>query len=491
MSKGTIVAAVDDTEVSKLKYAGSWAASKNVVDNIGFSGATLDSTLREGSASGSTITFEFDGTAIGFFGSLASASNKTAPKYTCRIDGVAFDENWKYGLQQTNQYPLCEQITLLDGHHIATLTIDSVSSDEPLLFDYAAYWPSPGAKLNDTVQQVQFNDSSITFSAGWSVYGDQEYHHYSSQKSTTVTMKFDGQAAVMYAFIPNGTFTAGKGSYVLDNGSPVSFTIPASKSTLNAGNHTVVVTDNSDHNLQSPMTASYFEVRGHPAGSNGGGSSGGLSTGVIAGIAVGGAAVLGAIAFLIFWFVVIVPRRKKNNASVEKLNAPPMTPPGPHGPQHSPSFQGGFVVPPPQQQQQYTPQIHASPIPSHNPSFPVPEGYGPSEASFNPYGPGPASSVAGSSTTGSHAPLVSNRYSQYSPPSSSAGPPNQQMLTRTDSGSGTRMEWRYPQDSGKGAAAAAALQPARFVEHQDSGVRMGDPAEEFRVVDVPPRYQEM
>ncbi|KAF7317810.1 hypothetical protein MKEN_00868900 [Mycena kentingensis (nom. inval.)] len=243
--------AIDDTSPA-IQYSGSWtAASPADLDGFGNgNGRVLNGTAMKTVVDGS-FKLRFNGTAVAVYGSMNTTTldGTVTPSWTCLVDGLGIVNQPVVNL--LNNKILCNGSDLsADREH--ELSVNIKTSGQPFIFDYVLYVPSPTQRTVAGPSVVVFTDadkSNVTFSGTWNQFkGGTATHGTGAQ----MIFNFAGGSSVeLWGKLPDDSTGETRGTYALDGGSTVAFTIPASGTSV------------QDHQ-------SFFHTPRFPAGSTGG-----------------------------------------------------------------------------------------------------------------------------------------------------------------------------------------------------------------------------
>ncbi|KAK7041610.1 hypothetical protein VNI00_009200 [Paramarasmius palmivorus] len=275
-------AVVDDTD-PRVKYnGGSWTLNKlGTFDTLGTHGPPHNHTVHDTRQNLASLTFVFEGTFIQVRGTKdnrfitrtanpAIDNTTRLPRWACNLDNnadiveVIPYPNSSYAV---NDNILCEGGDLAPGPH-SLVVIASIPSFEfePFLIDRIEYeWLE---KEQSGVMKVDSSDVGIRYTGSWT---PTEVYPISYNATNTTgfsfSFEFNGTGVSLFGF-NDGTQMfrqSSKGTYSIDNSSPVEFLIPGTRpapdtvmganyfnellfsvESLSAGHHTLTVTHTGD-----------------------------------------------------------------------------------------------------------------------------------------------------------------------------------------------------------------------------------------------------
>ncbi|KAK1222435.1 hypothetical protein PQX77_014720 [Marasmius sp. AFHP31] len=347
---------VDDTDPRITYGTGSWDLDGSAFVNNGVLGDPYNKTMRGTNSARASLTFSFEGDYIQVRGArdnrkIPPPSNDTGfdsqndfPEFTCQIDNEfePFPRYATYYKYYITNVPLCEKANLSKGRHTLTMTITiNDPSRQVFWLDSIEYSPLPTADLTKEVLREYSNDP----------------RSWMNTANATMSFKFSGTSVSLYgmdlwASLQDPRHIDTTGSYSIDRGQPVQFTIPGS-ATLPFGPgenvtgygwynkrlfHTESLGGNKEHEIvisydgdssegsPQPLLVDYFLVENNrPQGESTGGEGergdgGKISVGGIAGGVVGGIFALITIAVLV-WF--LRKRRKQRELSDQEGTVEP------------------------------------------------------------------------------------------------------------------------------------------------------------------------
>ncbi|KAJ6562501.1 hypothetical protein B0H19DRAFT_1375565 [Mycena capillaripes] len=541
---------VDDTDPA-IQYGptGWFVADSTKLNNIGNYGPVYNGTSHS-AVTNASLSFPFNGTSISVLGTIAvtaDANNVTDPAWDCFVDDVKIDNPNPTFPFPENNWPLCGQDQIASGTH--TLTIQVQSKGQPFYFDQILYTPLSTVNYDGAVLEYLNSDPAVSFGTGWRQW--DTHLNVTQTNGAQVALNFHGTAVSLFGYIPHELpHNSTSGSYTIDGGSPVPFTLPGlaaqsatvynalmfKTNTLTPATHNLVVTYAGDTS-KTPLAVGAFYVTNTstpssgtstsdaPANSPSSDSSNSTVTtekksspvAAIVGGTIGCLAVLALIVGLIFW---CRRRRRREAESVRRISANPFTMSATDTtPASAAATQYTYAsVPADMHGYPYAqPETPGTPVPAPMTTYPYmpPAASLPSSDTSNyayPY-MAPAASLSPSDTSN-----VAHRSHAHSP-SGSSGPFEgsiQSLPMRATDLAGTSGGVLYPTpvpsdgsvSSGKyeqELRASAALpadmpltpqrrgqhqRPVVLERHQDSGVRLQSmpPSPISEILDLPPGY---
>ena len=242
------------------------------------------------------LTFWGTGTYVQPLGIIDTTNGKQPPTWSCFVDGKSVPVN---PVTDSNFYhsnaDLCEASDLNPGEHVLEVNITAPiggSGSYSFGLDWIAYTPLQLAPIDETrILYVPNVDSNITIGAGWDTVGIASSTNTSGAQ---MVFTFTGELYIQFSlppvhlaeyigigiqglgYSPQNALSNPKGAtYTIDNGSPVSFDIPASSTTplynvilfdvrnLSLDTHQLVVTFTGDPTKQ-PLEIDHFFVFNPP-----------------------------------------------------------------------------------------------------------------------------------------------------------------------------------------------------------------------------------
>ncbi|KAK7042231.1 hypothetical protein R3P38DRAFT_2889279 [Favolaschia claudopus] len=407
---------VDDTDPT-IRYgpSGWFAADPQKLNSLGNYGPIYNGTSHGTTTTNSSLDFPFNGTSISILGTIAistDSNNNTDPTWDCFVDKIKISNPSPTFKFPENNWQLCDQEQISPGEHV--LTIQVQSKGQAFYLDQIIYTPLPSASYDSAVLQYKNNDPAVSYGSGWRPWGAQNVTQTSGAQ---VALNFHGTSVTLFGYVPTELpHNASSGSYTIDNGPPVPFTLNGlaaqsatayntvmfKTNTLTDTTHNLVVTYEGD-NSQTPLAVGTFYVTSTAAKSSTSSSSSspltpsdssrsGTTTtksspvGAIVGGIIGFLAALAIIVGLIFW---CRRRQRQQTETAQQTTANPFmmssAEPGPASAQYSYS-----AVPP---EPSGSPYIHSDPR-----SYPAPQ----SSTTTYPYIPPGASVPTDSSRSHAH-----------------------------------------------------------------------------------------
>ncbi|KAG6906211.1 hypothetical protein DXG01_015212 [Tephrocybe rancida] len=205
---------IDDSNTQAITYNGDWFSELSDKANIGIFGPTYNSTSHgtKGNNSlsddyqvyGTTIVTKVDGT-------------RQDPNWQCFIDTRSLEIS-PGPVEPENNEVLCQDAMLEDGPH--NLFLNVITEGTIFWFDWLTYTPSltTGNHANNAVFIVENNDTAITYSDGWSAFGD--IANSTQSKGAQVTINFQGTGVTWLGILsnPGSLWNPALVSFSIDNG---------------------------------------------------------------------------------------------------------------------------------------------------------------------------------------------------------------------------------------------------------------------------------
>jgi len=260
---------VDDTD-SRIKYSGDWFQDNGSQDQFGNYGPTYKHTLH-GTTGNNSMSFSFSGTAVTIMGTTNLAKIDDThydPMWECFVDQISIGSTSPFQYRENN-WNMCGKDSLNDGPHEITLKVTTRGGT--FWLDAITFAPSAHDTYGTEVLVVDDNDPGVQYGDGWQPLGTTA--SFTGKTGSTARLSFVGTGLSWLGFIPTELpHAASTGSYSIDGGSPVSFSLnglPADAKTtiynqvffttpdLPAGTHEIVVTYNGD-GQHTPLTLDYI-----------------------------------------------------------------------------------------------------------------------------------------------------------------------------------------------------------------------------------------
>ncbi|KAF6761830.1 hypothetical protein DFP72DRAFT_842664 [Ephemerocybe angulata] len=491
---------VDDTD-PQFSYNGPWQlTSGSKYDAQGNWGKTFNNSLHGLGSSGS-LSFTFKGSRGRLLGTtdIKNTSGLIDPTWECFIDQKSFGTSKPFQYIENN-WALCEWTGLDDGQHTASVRV--ASQGQYFWVDRLLYMPSDDVTLdNAATVLLDETDPAISVSSGWGDLG--ELGRMTQKQGSTAQVKFKGTSVTWMGTIPSSLpHASSEGTYSIDGGTPVRYTIPGLPDSDSAdqfnyvffktdpvplGDHELVVTHEGTES-STPLVLGNLLVENQVVQSN---------SAHLIGAIVG--AVLGGLALILIAIVGVVYFRRYRKSSKSSIYKPinlvdsepfhyirPFTltrPTDPYDPHPQPQ---SYSYP----QQQPPPPIHYQvPI-----TYAAPTILSSTSSSSGHHVVTPYPFTAPSATASSYKPPqpIHGHAIPIIRPPPPPGPsiPTQRRQKKLDA---LHNQATSPQSSAQGNSSTSS-QPSsssRVVIHQDSGVRLpGSVPEELAtpVVEHPPRY---
>ncbi|KAH9476329.1 hypothetical protein JR316_0011904 [Psilocybe cubensis] len=211
---------VDDTSPS-IRYSSGWT-NRLLSISISGDGPALFNTAHAASDA-QNFTFAFNGSDFSVWGLLL---NFLTPKWTCIVDGLQIPTR-PFPTSGTHLVEICSpvqgQFSLTDGPHSLFVSVDLGGADGALAwFDYITYTPSA---------RVLTGDFMFTATDPSMVYSGQDWQlssigTFTDQKGAKLSFDFFGSSIAWIGTYNNSLARgASTGTYRIDGGTPVNFTI--------------------------------------------------------------------------------------------------------------------------------------------------------------------------------------------------------------------------------------------------------------------------
>ncbi|KAJ7584790.1 hypothetical protein C8J56DRAFT_949032 [Mycena floridula] len=299
-----------DDQDSRIAYAGRWSLAGSEVN--------YSRTLYSSAVPGATMTFTFTGTSLTIVGDFDVGGSCTA---TFSIDGASATYKSPVLSQHQHQQVIWSSTSLSDGEHTFVYTLTSCEASGGsgsgfyLWIDYLLYTPSVTVQPDGVKYFIDDGAPQLQYSGKWNTTGeDGDFGgtKHGGISGTSMQLAFTGTYVSVNGRVNNGTNGAiTKGSFSVDGATPVTFSAPAQDSisynkelfsihTLSPGNHTLLVTPQSD----TPLWIDYLLVEPDPVASatpSPVADKNATSIPMVVGIAVGVGALIAA-GLLVFWY---------------------------------------------------------------------------------------------------------------------------------------------------------------------------------------------
>jgi hypothetical protein len=198
---------VDDFDPGISYYGAGWFQDFGSLDSLGNFGAPYLSTSHGTHSDGNfsyTFTGEFYviflvvstpekplelGTRVLIFGTnqVSNSSEVTNPWFQCLVDGESTPVV-RLSSPPENRRLFCEKNGLSAGQHQISVVV-SVSNQQTFWFDYIQYLPTTSVSLDNAALSIDFTDSQIQYSSGWS---SNSLGTSTSQNGATLSFQFTG-----------------------------------------------------------------------------------------------------------------------------------------------------------------------------------------------------------------------------------------------------------------------------------------------------------
>ncbi|KAK1229999.1 hypothetical protein PQX77_006923 [Marasmius sp. AFHP31] len=246
---------VDDTD-PRITYdkPDEWNYYGPQFTDYGVLGEPYNKTMRGTQSKNASFMFTFEGDFVQVRGAkdnmrISRSPNNPydsldlLPKYACQIDNRPIEAfNYSdYMYFQTNLV-LCQQ-SLSKGKHTLTMNI-TVDDPRKQVFwlDSIEYSPLESAALKDEVLKVDSSDQSCTYQnkeySWYNMTGNFTMVNATNKEGATMSLKFNGTSVALYGINARNaaddsspsSFERTTGYYRIDNGEPINFDIPESRS---------------------------------------------------------------------------------------------------------------------------------------------------------------------------------------------------------------------------------------------------------------------
>ncbi|KAK6966819.1 hypothetical protein R3P38DRAFT_873322 [Favolaschia claudopus] len=262
----TNTAIVDDRDPT-ISYSGSWVLTGSIEE---FNSTTTFSTEQDASA-----TFNFNGTSVTVYATIAATDLTTQPTWTFTVDGSSLGSytpaNGLTAVVHHQALWSSPSLSLNDGLHNLVIKQTSGTNTGVLYLDYIMFTTTSASV---SAYFVDDRDPRIQYNPAWKLFGSEGDFQHTSQASQgqgdSLTFQFEGKSISFYGGVTSPTVNA---SISIDGGPPT-FWVPPNTAIqtnngifnsgdLTPGIHKLVVTATNDQ----PVWADYFLVTPNPPGS--------------------------------------------------------------------------------------------------------------------------------------------------------------------------------------------------------------------------------